>query len=1400
MKRPYDHLFAPLAAVTMSFTWCLLSAMVLGLALMGCKARIQPSRPPGHSVALVAPVRGAIMVRAPGSDRSMQVGTDHRVEQGSLLSTGPGARATLALDSGGWLLMDASTRLRVTAKGARLVGGRVWVVARSSGVTITTRDGSVSGSDAGFDVQVLPGSTRVYCGSAEVSVQASKQTLRLVNGMMATVKDHKIVPELQKVWDDWTGGMALASSPDQGLAPGVGSLEARMQSERGLARSPLLVRDHRVKVVLDGDLAVTTVEQRFFNPRSKVVEGRYRVRLPKGAIIRSFAAGKKGNVLTGEVVARSRADAKPEDLTVLEWEAPDRYVATIYPIGPGDTTVVRLEYVQWLHRKGGRRRYVYPMGAGRAPKLGELAIEVNVKNAGAKGLEAGMGAKREGDWVIVRRSDFLPRASFVLELLDGAEKRRRPMLRHAAGASAKEPSYVALSLLSPFPRLPKAGTRAPMRIVLVADVSAGMEASDAALVRTVADAIMRQLTPDDQVALMVASVDARPLGRGLARATARYKEELLGGLGKARPGGGTDLEEALKAAARLLPRGMGSVVYIGDGRATMGTLAPGLLRDRLARRLPPPRIFAVGIGADAAMDLLDAVTDELGFATGVRSPFDAPRAALRVVAHAARPTLRDVTVDLGPSVDRVYPRRPVTVEEGTFLHVLGRLRGKLPREVTLRGLRGGRPFQVRLPLAHQKVSDRGDLRRRWAVARVQDLLRRGAGREAVAEVGVRYSIVTPFSGVVVGAPGRKHYSSRLPADPAGTFVPESLRGAPPASGITIALEPGWSTIPSRVIPLADMYRRALHRKLWAAARASFDRKAASRPDLSGEIPIRLEVNPDGTVFRAELVKDAVVLKDPDVVEDVLRLVRSVQLPPTPTGERLELTHRFIFLPEDISDVPRRCLAPDGTRKRSKESYRYLEARRALWRERIRRNPSAAGAHKVWREALACGEIRLDTDARALLRLAMGELGTTAIRVDLYQRMRRELPWVREFLRREILRRVRSAQDVRAVRGGLALDGGVDQGLLARMLKRARTDLAKLEVVRRFLTLAPRSISLRVRLMHLLERAGKPAEAERVAWELRGEPASDAGVRQQVGELFLRRGNRAEARRAFSELVEYAPYDPWARRRLGDLFLAQAASGSGKKGNDAWVARLYGDAYREYETLAWLLPGDSSVMLLMANAAEGMGRLDWALRLRQRVSEAAEVGQRGSTPAAWARLLISAALARMRSQTTDSKLLRRLRSRGRRAGIHAWAKDLALVLTWSHPDARLQLWMRPPGAQTLSRVETRGGAVGVEGIRLSHMALWGRGAAPAPRDRRSRRDLASAPVYLEVRCPDPSLDRVGSYEGELLLLWKESRPGERVRRVSLRFGPRTRALAFQLDPKGGLKPTAVEKPRKKKRER
>jgi Ca-activated chloride channel family protein len=156
---------------------------------------------------------------------------------------------------------------------------------------------------------------------------------------------------------------------------------------------------------------------------------------------------------------------------------------------------------------------------------------------------------------------------------------------------------------------------------------------------------------------------------------------------------------------------------------------------------------------------------------------------------------------------------------------------------------------------------------------------------------------------------------------------------------------------------------------------------------------------------------------------------------------------------------------------------------------------------------------------------------------------------------------------------------------------------------------------------------------------------------------------AEARRAFGEIVEFAPDDPVARRRLGDLLRAHG-----------WFA----DAARQYETLAALAPDDASVALLRAAAAEGLGKLEEAVRWTEKGGSAGAPDVEQS-PAFTARAFAATYLAwGMRAAVDASRgdELRALSTRYARvvSGDPGGGKRGArATLTWAHPELHPSLW-------------------------------------------------------------------------------------------------------------------------------
>lgn len=1263
--------------------------------------------PPQSTVASIEPSREGVTYSRAGA--VFPVNRFSRLEPDTEVTTPVGVRASLYLDVGAWVLLDQGSSIALLEKGLHVKTGRAFVDARVGvDVAVVAAGVHLTAQRAGLAVSLVEGGAKIYCTSGQAAWKLGEKAGRLESGLTLLVKGDEAKQTAQALWDDFTMGLAEPGPLRPLEAAGVGQLTARPASGLGTARMPLIVRAHEVNVVIDGDMATTTVEQTYFNPRSEYLEGLYTVRLPEAAILEQFSVGEDdSSAQTGVVLPMDRNASGITSFTAnLEWAGAGRYRGLVRNIAPGKVRKIVLRYREWLphlsYPDAVRRTYIYPMGqsaqmqAGTVSNLGEFSLSVDVTRAGAATLQAGLGARLENNQVTLRRSDFKPTADFVLDLIDGKER----VSGRLYGFRGEETNGQRYLLVQPAPMPGK--PQKSLDIVLVVDVSAGTDEAKLSLGKAAALAVLRRLTPADRVAVVTASLHATTLGtEAFAPATKERIEQLDAQLAKQTPGGATNLQLAFQRAVELLPKGQGAVIYVGDGRPTVGALTPADLREQLRVLGELPRFFAAAIGTDANLPLLESLCHS-GTRSSVVRVDDAPdasRAALHLLERIAQPSLSHVRVDLGEGADVVYPDEPVTLENGDALYVVARLRTDrgTPGKLVVRGLRDGVPFVEQHDLTVRSMDDGGDLARRWALSRMQGLLERASGKEAILDIGKRFQVVTPWTAIFVGGSGGETYKPYVGDLEAGLFVPLALRGHAPQDS-AIALESGVSTTSLRTISVNEMYVRALQGQS-SAARLCYERRAAGNPSLSGRVELKVKLGLDG--IPKDVTVTSSTLRSPEITACISRALLAVKLPPAPDGKPHDVDYAMQLNQPERDDGPSRCSAA---------SRAYLQVRRSLWRERLSSHPGVEGGMTVYREATARCELKTWLDRRALVDLLRTHAGSTAQQVDLYHRFD-DSEYAHEIhthLRREILKAVRTEADIRAAQLGLALDGGVDQELLAQELKKAKTVTQQLEVVRRFLALAPDSLSLKLKVLALLEEAcaeksrtptEKQAmfqEANRLIETIRTDPGADAAVRQSVGEYLIRRGEGAEGARVLSEIVEFAPFDPWGRRRLGDLYRAHG---------------FFDAAYREFQGLSWLLPQDEAVMLLLADAAAGQGRTDESLRLTSRVAEAvgAQKTQKGAP--SWARALYAVRLGRLVEEANkrgDQNLLGQLKTRGRSDGIASYAGKLLIAVTWSHPDAKLELFVTPEGRGTEpTRATILGGDVGIEAYRADRFtqAEW-----------------------------------------------------------------------------------------------
>ena len=126
---------------------------------------------------------------------------------------------------------------------------------------------------------------------------------------------------------------------------------------------PLEVKNHFVTVKIDGQVAVTSVDQTFYNPSGQRLEGTYLFPIPKGAEIDKFEMDVNGEMMEAELLDAGKARRIYEDIVrrakdpaLMEYAGQGLFKVRIFPIEPRSDKRVKLKYTQILKRDGRMHR------------------------------------------------------------------------------------------------------------------------------------------------------------------------------------------------------------------------------------------------------------------------------------------------------------------------------------------------------------------------------------------------------------------------------------------------------------------------------------------------------------------------------------------------------------------------------------------------------------------------------------------------------------------------------------------------------------------------------------------------------------------------------------------------------------------------------------------------------------------------------------------------------------------------------------------------------------------------------------------------------------------------------------------------------------------------------------
>jgi Flp pilus assembly protein TadD len=534
-------------------------------------------------------------------------------------------------------------------------------------------------------------------------------------------------------------------------------------------------------------------------------------------------------------------------------------------------------------------------------------------------------------------------------------------------------------------------------------------------------------------------------------------------------------------------------------------------------------------------------------------------------------------MDLGPTVDRLYPRGATFVSSGGSAMAVGRIRNGLPpTSVVVRYRRGGRLVEETRLLDRVEPAKSSDVRRRWAQLRVEDIVRHGQSIEVATDLAVRAKLLTPWTGFYVPGATSSGLEDRIFDPNEAAALAPGRAGVRPEARIAL-LEPHTDAPPSEE-NFDDLVTASTRRTLVAAmprVRRCRDARVALRPEIGGTLIVHLQV--DGKVHASAVRVRAADPADDDPALDrcVETLVATLPFFDSDTRTTVTVEHR-LELPPPRNPRATRC---------SQTSALPVALRRTVWRERLDRSGDSG---TLYLDAKRACELSGWTDERTLLESMLDRTPTGEERIALAAR----LDALGEndaaaYVRRSAVDRAVTPEDLAAVRRALIGEEPLPGPTFYKQYAAAEDDESRLVVVRRFLQLSPHDPTLRRALFALLESLGHKDALVQAIYDVRQDPFADAALLADGASALRRVGLADEGVRAFGELVERAPGDPYARAYVGDRLRAEG---------------LWDDATLAYQALDRLLPGDPAAALRLALAHAGAGRLDVATRVLDRVSQ------------------------------------------------------------------------------------------------------------------------------------------------------------------------------------------------------
>jgi len=578
----------------------------------------------------------------------------------------------------------------------------------------------------------------------------------------------------------------------------------------------LSLAEQHVLVTLENGYSVTEVEQVFKNPHSSDLNARYSFPVPKNAAVGEFTYWIDGQPVHAEVLKKqaardlhNREKQQGRETALVEQDEYRTFEVEVSPVRAGQDVRIRLVYLQKQLVDHSMGRYVYPLEEGGVDEARDAfwspnnevteAFSFRMKLRSAYPVDAvratnGLAQVTRidtGEWEVTIDAKTGAGATLgnglsnaEIAALEGAQSVVSPNQRNVNPlpvytlnkdivvywrlaenlpgsvdlVTYREPNQNTGSfMLTLTPGIDLAPITEGRDWVFVLDSSGSMQGKFASLIEGVRRA-MGTLNPADRFKIITFSNSAHELTNGYMPADSATVEAMLKKMDGLAAGGGTNLYDGLKKAARSLDADRTTaVLLVTDGVANVGPTQ--LTKFLKLMEKVDLRIFTAIMGNSANEPLLEGLTRHMeGFAMNVSNDDDIVGLMMQMTSKVTHEAMHNVNVSInGVRTRDLTPTKFSRVYRGEQIVMFGKYSGDGAADLIINTEISGDKKQYKTPVHFPlAATENPELERLWAFAKIQELKEQqdiigetDDSKQGITDIALNHGLVTDYTSLVV---------------------------------------------------------------------------------------------------------------------------------------------------------------------------------------------------------------------------------------------------------------------------------------------------------------------------------------------------------------------------------------------------------------------------------------------------------------------------------------------------------------------------------------------------------------------------------------------------------------------------------------------------------------------------